>query len=213
MMIGDSSNWNYVKAIKFLNESALIAARLGIYEVVNEILKAYIRSVSFTDELGHHMLSFAVLSRQEKVFNLVYQVCHPMVRDQLTMWKNNIGVTILHMAGVLAPSSEIPGAALQMQRELQWFKTVEDLFHPSLQRKHDFSGKTAREVFTETHDALVEKGEKLMKDTATSCSVVAALIITIVFTAAFTVPGGIDSQGKPIFFRELSFKSLPSLLP
>ncbi|KAK3220344.1 hypothetical protein Dsin_014314 [Dipteronia sinensis] len=206
MMIGDSSNWNYVKAIKFLKESAFIAASLGIHEVVNEILKAYIGSVSFTNESGHHMLSFAVLHRQEKVFNLVYQLCHPMIRDQLTMWKNNLGDTILHQAGVLAPSSEVPGAALQMQRELQWFKTVEDLFHPSLQRKYDLNDKTPREVFTENHNALVEKGEKWMKDTATSCSVVAALIITIVFTAAFTVPGGIDSQGKPIFFHELSFQ-------
>ncbi|KAK2652282.1 hypothetical protein Ddye_012138 [Dipteronia dyeriana] len=206
MMIGDSNNWNYVKAIEFLKEPAFIAARLGIHEVVNEILKAYIGSVSFTDESGHHMLSFAVLHRQEKVFNLVYQVCHPMIRDQLTMWKNDLGDTILHQAGVLAPSSEVPGAALQMQRELQWFKTVEDLFHPSLQRKHDLIGKTPREVFTESHNALVEKGEKWMKDTATSCSVVAALIITIVFTAAFTVPGGIDSHGKPIFFHELSFQ-------
>ncbi|KAL5757399.1 hypothetical protein ACOSP7_020010 [Xanthoceras sorbifolium] len=45
-----------------------------------------------------------------------------------------------------------------------------------------------------------------MKDTATSCSLVAALIITVVFTAAFTVPGGIDSQGRPVFLEELSFK-------
>ncbi|KAH7565558.1 hypothetical protein JRO89_XS09G0227000 [Xanthoceras sorbifolium] len=45
-----------------------------------------------------------------------------------------------------------------------------------------------------------------MKDTATSCSVVAALIITVVFTAAFTVPGGLDSQGRPNFIHELSFK-------
>ncbi|TXG68397.1 hypothetical protein EZV62_003332 [Acer yangbiense] len=45
-----------------------------------------------------------------------------------------------------------------------------------------------------------------MKETATSCSVVAALIITIVFTAAFTVPGGTDSHGRPNFLHELSFK-------
>ncbi|KAL5824249.1 hypothetical protein ACOSQ3_020312 [Xanthoceras sorbifolium] len=41
MMIGDYSNWNYVKAIKLLKKPAFIAATLAIYEVVNEILKAY----------------------------------------------------------------------------------------------------------------------------------------------------------------------------
>ena len=38
---------------------------------------------------------------------------------------DNSGNNMLHMAGFLAPSSQlsrIPGAALQMQRELQWFK-------------------------------------------------------------------------------------------
>ncbi|TXG68383.1 hypothetical protein EZV62_003318 [Acer yangbiense] len=222
-MIGDSGSWNYEKAIDFLKEPAFTAVSLGIYEVVNEILMAYIGLVSFTNELGYHMLSLAVKHRQEKVFNLLYEVCHPMVRDQLTMGKNIGGDTILHIAAVLAPSSEIPGAALQMQHELQWFKviiyiyidrysnfhiktTMEECFHQSLQRKHNLYRKTPREEFTKTHSGLVEKGEKWMKDTATSCSVVAALIITIVFTAAFTVPGGTDSHGRPNFLHELSFK-------
>ncbi|KAH7511502.1 hypothetical protein JRO89_XSUnG0197600 [Xanthoceras sorbifolium] len=121
-MIGDYSNWNYVKAIKLLKKPAFMAATLGIYEVVNEILKAYNFSVSFVDHLGNTMLSTAVLNRQERVFNLVYQVRDPMVKDQIKMDKNKLGRTILHLAGVLAPSSEVPGAALQMQRELQWFK-------------------------------------------------------------------------------------------
>ncbi|KAK4838259.1 hypothetical protein QYF36_012333 [Acer negundo] len=153
-MIGDSRDWNYEKAIDFLKEPAFAAVILGNYEVVKEILKAYIGLVSFTNELGYHMLSLAVKHRQEKVFNLVYEVCHPMVRDQLTMRKNIGGDTILHIAAVLAPSSEIPGAALQMQRELQWFKTVEECFHQSLQTKHNLDGKTPREEFTKTHSVL-----------------------------------------------------------
>ncbi|KAK2656800.1 hypothetical protein Ddye_009852 [Dipteronia dyeriana] len=120
------------------------------------------------------------------------------------MGKDIPGDTILHIAAVLASSSEIPGAALQMQRELQWFKTVEAHFHQSLQRKHILDGKTPREEFTKTHSVLVEKGEKWMKDTATSFSVVSALIITIVFTAAFTVPGGIDTHGRPNCLHAIS---------
>nr|DAD39368.1 TPA_asm: hypothetical protein HUJ06_013691 [Nelumbo nucifera] len=45
-----------------------------------------------------------------------------------------------------------------------------------------------------------------MKDTATSCMVVATLIATVMFAAAFTVPGGNNSNtGIPIFLETNSF--------
>ncbi|KAF5207900.1 Ankyrin repeat-containing protein [Thalictrum thalictroides] len=57
---------------------------------------------------------------------------------------------------------------------------------------------TPRELFAEEHTALVEKGEKWMKETAAGCMVVAALIATVVFTAAFTLPGGNkENSGDP----------------
>lgn len=44
-----------------------------------------------------------------------------------------------------------------------------------------------------------------MKTTASASTVVAALIVTVVFAAAFTVPGGNDSKGIPIFLHKPSF--------
>ncbi|CAI0554851.1 unnamed protein product [Linum tenue] len=45
-----------------------------------------------------------------------------------------------------------------------------------------------------------------MKETATSCTVVAALIATIMFSALFTLPGGFDQYtGLPIFLHRSSF--------
>ena len=44
-----------------------------------------------------------------------------------------------------------------------------------------------------------------MKQTAQSCSLVAALIATVVFAAAFTLPGGIDSKGTPVFVNRPLF--------
>lgn len=124
MMLGDYTQWDFVKANKLLKKPVLKATSLGIYEVVDEVLKVYSLAASFVDHLGHTMLSLAVLCRQEKVFNLVYQVCDPMIRDPITMGKNNLGFTILHIAATSAPSNEVPGAALQMQRELQWYKVI-----------------------------------------------------------------------------------------
>ena len=45
-----------------------------------------------------------------------------------------------------------------------------------------------------------------MKDTATSCIVVGALIVTIMFAAVFTVPGGNNqNNGFPIFLNKKLF--------
>ena len=45
-----------------------------------------------------------------------------------------------------------------------------------------------------------------MKETATSCTVVGALIVTIMFAAAFTVPGGTDQNtGFPMFLHKKMF--------
>ncbi|KAJ0007450.1 hypothetical protein Pint_29131 [Pistacia integerrima] len=91
-----------------------------------------------------------------------------------------------------------------MQRELQW--AVENFVHPSRQEQQNKSNKTPRQVFTESHKNLVREGEKWMKETASSCTIVAALIITVVFTAVFTVPSGDDSaKGTPILMHKPSF--------
>jgi hypothetical protein len=65
---------------------------------------------------------------------------------------------------------------------------------------------TPRELFTKNHIDLKKEGEKWMKGTATSCTVVGALIVTIMFAAAFTVPGGNNQDtGFPIFLDERLF--------
>ena len=66
--------------------------------------------------------------------------------------------------------------------------------------------KKPRELFTESHRELVKAGESSMKDTATSCTVVGALIVTIMFAAAFTVPGGNNGNtGAPMFINKMLF--------
>ena len=46
-----------------------------------------------------------------------------------------------------------------------------------------------------------------MKDTASSCMIVATLIATVVFAAALTVPGGNkEDTGLPFFLHNVSFK-------
>ncbi|KAK0599792.1 hypothetical protein LWI29_008677 [Acer saccharum] len=198
-------NWTYKEASERLKEPVLTAARLGIHEFVNEVLMAYPNSVLFYNKEGRNIFLLAVMHRKEKVFSLIHdQVASIRDYDNYVIEKE--GRNILHLAGELVPLSHVPGAALQMQRELQWFEGIRKFSQSFLQEQRNQSDKTPREVFTEKHKKLMEDGEKWMRDTATSCSVVAALIITIVFAAAFTVPGGINSEGIPNYLNETYFR-------
>ena len=67
-------------------------------------------------------------------------------------------------------------------------------------------GKTPWELFTKTHNDLKRRGETWMKDTANYCMVVAALIATVVFAAAFTIPGGNKGDtGIPVLLKSKWF--------
>ncbi|KAG7995165.1 hypothetical protein I3843_01G094800 [Carya illinoinensis] len=178
----------------------------GSFEFVHDVVKANPDLLWTFDSNSRNIFSYAVLCRQAKIFSLIYGLD---VKSNMVYERDNSGNNILHMAG-MAPVSimldRIPGAALQMQRELQWFKEVKSIVLPKVKEVVNNKGMTPRELFTENHKDLMEKGEKWMKDTATSCTVVAALILTIMFAAAFTVPGGNNQDGLPIFFNKKLFK-------
>ncbi|KAL6179994.1 hypothetical protein ACLB2K_046664 [Fragaria x ananassa] len=75
------------------------------------------------------------------------------------------------------------------------------------ERRDRSNDMTARELFTMNHKKLLEDAEISIKGTATSCTVVGALIVTMVFAAAFTVPGGNDGNtGFPMFLNHKLFK-------
>nr|GEW91086.1 ankyrin repeat-containing protein [Tanacetum cinerariifolium] len=107
--------------------------------------------------------------------------------------KNNL----LHLVGKMAPSyvlSHTTGAALQLQQELQWREEVKKFMEPVQLTDLNIDNETPEMVFTREHESLVKDGEKWMKATAESCSITAALIVTIVFAAAITVPGGSNQE-------------------
>ncbi|XP_059281683.1 uncharacterized protein LOC132035424 [Lycium ferocissimum] len=117
--------------------------------------------------------------------------------------------TMLHLAGKLSPENKLHrtfGVALQMQRELQWFEEVKKQVPPSYYERLNNKGKKAHEVFTEEHTELKREGKCWMKDTADACTIVAALVATIAFASAVTVPGGNDEDnGLSIFLKSKAF--------
>ncbi|XP_024017265.1 ankyrin repeat-containing protein NPR4 [Morus notabilis] len=176
------------------------AANSGITEIVKTMLHFCpdLLWATKADEL--FMLHVAIEHRQEEIFNLL---CKTNAHLKFTSGQN----TLLHRVAKLAPLPQlsVSSPALQMQRELQWFRAVEKLINPCLTNLKDKDGRTPREIFTKEHKTLAEAGEKWMKDTSNSCMIVSTLIATFVFAAAFTVPGGNDEAGLPIFLWTQSF--------
>ncbi|KAL0411389.1 UNVERIFIED_CONTAM: hypothetical protein Slati_3728600 [Sesamum latifolium] len=105
-------------------DAIMIAAELGIHEVVAEIVEIFPSSF-FCRFAGSRqtILHVAVKNRSEHVYNLIYQMSdHKYLRAGQ---EDSNGNNVLHLAGKLAPShklNEISGAALQMRREIQWYK-------------------------------------------------------------------------------------------
>lgn len=100
----------------------------AVYFGITEIVKIMIE---FCPDLIWHsldqdkqsLLHYSIINRREEIFNLFSNsmTCHkagPVVGVETTM---------LHLVSKLAPHSQltiVSGAALQMQRELQWFKVL-----------------------------------------------------------------------------------------
>ncbi|XP_010242786.1 PREDICTED: uncharacterized protein LOC104587045 [Nelumbo nucifera] len=195
------------KVEQLLGPPLIVAAEFGIVEFVEIALKYYPRLIEYPDANLRCIMQVAVLNRQEKVFKMLNKKGRQITlrtfdRD---IYMNNI----LHLAAKLAPPHQlhsVSGAALQLQRELQWFKAIEMLAPPKYKERKNSQGLTPQLLFSEEHKDLIAKGESWMKETAASCTVAAALIITMMFAAAFTVPGGIRSDtGTPIFEHSHSF--------
>ncbi|KAK7307220.1 hypothetical protein VNO77_40086 [Canavalia gladiata] len=95
------------------------------------------------------------------------------------------------------------GAALQMQKELQWFKMVEKIVHPSCREAKNKDGKTAYELFTENHKEMLRADEKWVKEMAVSFTIVGTLIMTITFASAFRVlDENKKGTGFPMFLND-----------
>ncbi|XP_059440697.1 ankyrin repeat-containing protein NPR4-like isoform X2 [Corylus avellana] len=188
------------------NDMALIfeAATAGNVEFLIIIARSYPDVIWELDKNDMSIIHTAILHRQESVFNLIYEIGTDIYSLASYFNKDN-EETMLHLAGKLAPSDRlniVSGAALQMQRELLWFKEIEKIVPQSYLKRKNLGKKTPKEIFVEAHNDLQKKGEEWMKSTANYCMVVATLIATVMFTTAFTVPGGnVENKGTPIFLR------------
>lgn len=187
-----------------MGEALSTAVTFGIHELIEQCIYHYPGLVWYNVG-GFYLFLAAIKQRQEKVYNLVYQMTGHKV---YAATEDINGENALHFAGKLAPRhrlNTVTGAALQMQRELQWFKEVEKFVEPSYKEALNKENNTPRMVFTIEHKDLLKEAQQWMKDTSSSATVVAALLVTMAFAAIFTAPGGNNDDGKAVFLDESVF--------
>ncbi|XP_022875027.1 ankyrin repeat-containing protein ITN1-like [Olea europaea var. sylvestris] len=197
-----------------LETPILVAAKMGILEMVQKILDTFPVAIQDLDSSGKNVLMLAAENRQTTVFNYLAEKKLPeFVFHQF----DDQGNTILHLAAMIGELLPwvIPGAALQMQWEIKWYKHVKHSVPPLSFAHNNIKGETPRQIFTQTHRKLVKEGTKWLIKTSESCSVIAALIATVAFATSATVPGGLNEDtGHPILENKTAFSvfSITSLV-
>ncbi|KAL5096951.1 hypothetical protein RYX36_001278 [Vicia faba] len=171
----------------------LMAACNGIIEIVEVIIHFHPQSIEHVSEDEQNILYMAVKHRQLGIFLMLKKL--NMV-GRLAGKIDKESNTVLHYTADFKGGSQ-PGYALQLQEELHWFERIEKRlpYHYIIHKNNN--DQTARDLFEKKHGHLLKDAREWIKETAQSCSAVAVLVATVVFAAAYTVPGGTDDRGFP----------------
>ena len=122
----NSENVQLFEDIKFSSGVCTLlfdAIKFGNTEFLIKLIRSYPNIIWKKDNETQSLFHMAVINRQESVLNLLYETV--AVKEIIIAYVDDSKQNILHLAGKLAPPSRlniVTGAALQMQRELLWFK-------------------------------------------------------------------------------------------
>lgn len=121
-----------------VQKAILQAIERGNVEFVRMMSDANFLIYMLSDGKGKQLLHYSIECRQEEIYCLLSGSIPRHAREQnIVNGGDKLGNTILHSAGSLSPIAiahlnQIQGAALQLQRELQWFKVKLSLYRCKL---------------------------------------------------------------------------------
>ncbi|AES64276.1 putative ankyrin repeat-containing domain, PGG domain-containing protein [Medicago truncatula] len=185
----------------------LIAAKMGVTEMIENILDMYPVAIHDVDSQNKNVVLLAIENRQPHVYSLLNK--RSVIKETAFRQVDINGNSALHLAATYRRFKpwRVPGAAMQMQWEYKWYKLVKNSMPPNFYERYNKDGKTAKQVFIDTHAPLTKEGSKWLTKTAESCSVVAALVATVAFTTSTAIPGGPDQEsGMPLLLEKPAFK-------
>ncbi|XP_052180375.1 protein ACCELERATED CELL DEATH 6-like [Diospyros lotus] len=187
----------------------LLAAKSGILEIVEGILTKYPQAVEHIDDEGRNVLHVAIKYRQLHIFDFIEKNMDvPMMR--LVRKIDNQGNSILHMVGIKRDHSkrieDMRSPALILREDLLLFERVKKICTNHFIRHLNNDGHSAEKLFANNNATLRESAKEWIKRTGENCSIVAVLIATVAFAAAYTVPGGPNQNtGYPLLLNQSFF--------
>ncbi|KAK1403976.1 PGG domain-containing protein [Heracleum sosnowskyi] len=102
--------------------------------------------------------------------------------------------------------TEKQSPSFQLQDDLLLFEQISKVIRPHFHKHTNKDGETAEELLALNKEPLRERSQEWLKRTAENCSIVAVLIATVAFAAAYTVPGGSkEADGSPVLLNQPFF--------
>ncbi|XAR65699.1 hypothetical protein NMG60_11009890 [Bertholletia excelsa] len=194
--------------IEAVETPLFLAAKKGIIEIVREILTKHPLAIEHIDAEGQNILHVAIKYRQMHIFDLIVDERKKTLMRWITRKIDNNGNSILHMVGLKENAEKVEdmrSPAIVLQEDLLLFERINkitDYFYYHRNNK----GHTAEEQFAISSSKLRSDAKEWLKRTAENCSIVAVLIATVAFAAAYTVPGGLNQEtGYPILINQPFF--------
>ncbi|XP_034227586.1 protein ACCELERATED CELL DEATH 6-like [Prunus dulcis] len=198
----------------------LIATCKGISKIVKKMLDSHPQAVEMLDPITRqNILHMAIKYRRLAIFNILKK--SKSITSRLAYRIDIDGNTILHHAAHVSShpvdAQRSSGPAFQLQEELRWMARVERIMPRHYAMHQNNQGLTAQKLFEKGHADLLNSAKTWIKETAQSCSTVAALVATVAYAAAFTAPGGTDNNGVPVlkhspFFVTFAVSDIISLI-
>ncbi|XAR65698.1 hypothetical protein NMG60_11009888 [Bertholletia excelsa] len=194
--------------IEAVETPLFLAAKRGIIEIVKEILQKHPLAIEHIDVEGQNILHVAIRYRQMHIFDYIVDDRQKYLMRWINRKIDNNGNSILHMVGLkenVEKAEDMRSPALVLQEDLLLFERINNITNYFYYYRNN-KGHTAEEQFAISSSKLRSDAKEWLKRTAENCSIVAVLIATVAFAAAYTVPGGLNQQtGYPILIDQPFF--------
>nr|XP_043611940.1 protein ACCELERATED CELL DEATH 6-like [Erigeron canadensis] len=183
------------------HSTLFLATESGCTEIVRKILEVYPQAIEQIDEDGCTILHVAIKYRRMEIYETVTNMKSTLTRIREKIDKQ--GNSILHMVGHKVRDQKAEGdirsPALILREDLLLFESVSKACTRLGRLQINADGKTGEQLFNEKNEQLRMDAKQWMRSTAEHCTIVAVLIATVAFAAAYTVPGGPNQQtGYPL---------------
>ncbi|KAL4386818.1 hypothetical protein GQ457_09G022820 [Hibiscus cannabinus] len=182
---------------------------MGVTEMVESILEKFPVSIQDSDANGKNVLLLAVENRQTHTFQF-------LVNRKTPLHESGMIKETMHCILLQNTENIVLGSFQDLHSNgTSYLQFVKRSISKHLLIHYNHKNQTPKQIFTQTHKALVKEGSEWLTKTSESCSLVAVLIATVAFATSATIPGGVnEDSGKPVLGDEPAFAvfSISSLI-